>query len=90
MGAQCQSCGYPMNKDKQGGGTNADGTHSTQFCSMCYDKGAFLSPPEVDTAAKFQQFCMQQMKQDGMNGLLAWFLTRGIPKLARWNAATKR
>ncbi|MBK7097323.1 MAG: hypothetical protein IPH58_01825 [Sphingobacteriales bacterium] len=22
----CQSCGYPMKKDKKGGGSNADGT----------------------------------------------------------------
>ena len=30
------------------------------------------------------KYCIQEMKADGMNGLLAWFLTRGIPKLERW------
>jgi len=80
----CQSCGYPMKKDKKGGGSNADGTISKKYCSMCYENGNFLSPPDVDTSHKFQKFCIQEMKNDGMNGLLAWILTRGIPKLERW------
>lgn len=80
----CQSCGYPMKKDKKGGGTNADGTLSEKYCSMCYENGNFLSPPEIDTAEKFQKFCIQEMKKGGMNGILAWALTRGIPKLERW------
>ena len=80
----CQSCGFPLKKDKQGGGTEADGSMSKKYCSMCYEHGKFLSPPEVDTAKKMQKYCIQEMKKDGMNGLLAWFLTRGIPKLERW------
>ncbi len=84
MNKQCQSCGYPMKKDKKGGGSNADGSISEIYCSMCYEGGAFLSPPEVDTAEKFQKYCIQEMKKDGMNGALAWFLTRQIPKLKRW------
>lgn len=51
---------------------------------MCYEDGKFLSPPHIDTAQKFQKFCIQEMKKDGMNGILAWILTRGIPKLERW------
>ncbi len=82
--AFCQSCGYPMKKDEKGGGTNADGTVSEKYCSMCYENGKFLSPPEIDTVEKFQEFCIQEMKKDGMNGILAWVLTRGIPKLERW------
>jgi len=80
----CQSCGYPLSKDKKGGGTNVDGTTSDKYCSMCYANGEFLNPPEVDTAEKFQAYCVQEMKKDGMNGILAWFLTRGIPRLDRW------
>lgn len=83
----CQSCGYPLIKDKKRGGSNADGTISTLYCSMCYENGEFLSPPEVDTAKKFQNYCIAEMKKDGMNGLLAWFLTRGIPKLDRWRSS---
>ena len=80
----CQSCGYPMKKDKQGGGTEKDGSHSAMYCSMCYENGRFLSPAEVDTAEKMQRFCIAQMKKSGMNGLLAWLATRTIPRLERW------
>jgi len=80
----CQSCGYPMKKDKKGGGSNADGTINKKYCSMCYENGEFLSPPEIDTAQKFQKFCVEQMKKSGMNGIFAWLATRGIPKLERW------
>ncbi len=61
MNTYCQSCGYPMKKDKKGGGTNADGSINSKYCSMCYANGKFLSPPEVDTAEKFQQFCIQDV-----------------------------
>jgi hypothetical protein len=80
----CQSCSFPLNKDEKGGGSDADGSISPDYCSMCYENGKFLSPKEIDTADKMQKFCIQEMKKDGMNGLLAWILTRGIPKLDRW------
>ena len=80
----CQSCGYPLKKDEKGGGSNADGTISEKYCSMCYANGEFLSPEGIDTPEKFQRYCIEQMKADGMNGILAWILTRGIPRLERW------
>ncbi len=73
-----------MNKDKKGGGTEKDGSINKKYCSMCYAGGEFLSPPEIDNAEKMQKFCIQEMKKGGMNGILAWILTRGIPKLERW------
>ncbi len=81
----CQSCGYPLKKDKKGGGTEKDGSISTKYCSMCYENGEFLTPPEIDTPEKMQKFCIQQMKASGMNGILAWLGTRSIPRLERWN-----
>jgi hypothetical protein len=80
----CQSCGFPLKKDKKGGGTEADGTLSKKFCSMCYEQGKFTTPPEIDTAKKMQAFCIQEMKKSGFNGILAWLATRSIPKLERW------
>ena len=80
----CQSCSYPMKKDEKGGGTELDGSKSSKYCSMCYIDGKFLTPSEVDNAKKMQTFCIQEMKKSGMNGILAWVLTRGIPKLERW------
>ncbi len=80
----CQSCGFPLKKDKKGGGSEKDGSRSIKYCSMCYENGVFLNPPEIDTAEKMQQFCIQEMKKAGMNGFFAWLATRPIPKLERW------
>lgn len=51
---------------------------------MCYVDGEFLTPPDIDTAAKMQQFCIREMKKDGINGIFAWLATRAIPRLERW------
>lgn len=80
----CQSCGFPLKKDKQRGGTEKDGSTSKKYCSMCYKDGKFLTPQEIDNADKMQVYCIQQMKKAGMNGVFAWLATRGIPKLERW------
>lgn len=80
----CQSCGFPLAKDKKGGGSEKDGSKNAKYCSMCYENGRFLTPPEVNTAEKMQHFCIQQMRKSGMNGFIAWLATRGIPRLERW------
>lgn len=80
----CQSCGYPLAKDKQGGGTEKDGSKSKQYCSMCYKNGHFLTPADINTAEKMQRFCIQQMRKSGISGFIAWLATRGIPRLERW------
>ncbi len=79
----CQSCGMPLEKDPLNGGTEVNGLKSLKYCSFCYKNGEFLSP-EIDTPKKMQEFCIKQMKKDGMNGIIAWIFTRTIPKLKRW------
>lgn len=78
----CQSCGMPMKKDPQGGGTNADGTKSAMYCSYCYQNGAFVGPNM--TAEEMQVFVKGKLKEMGIPGFVAGFFTRGIPKLKRW------
>ena len=80
----CQSCSYPMKKDPKGGGTEKDGSISKKYCSMCYENGVFLTPPDIDTPQKMQKFCIQEMKKSGYNGFIAWMTTRSILKLERW------
>ena len=80
----CQSCGYPLIKDQKGGGTEKDGSISKKYCSMCYENGEFLTPTEIDTAKKMQEFCIRKMKYGGMNSVFAWLATRSIPSLERW------
>lgn len=79
----CQSCGMPFKQDPQGGGTEADGSKSLEYCSYCYSSGAFHKP-DLDTPEKMQAFCIVKMKELGMPGFLAWIFTRSIPRLSRW------
>lgn len=36
----CQSCGMPMHKPEDFG-TNADGAQNMEYCTYCYQNGAF-------------------------------------------------
>ena len=78
----CQSCGMPLKRDEQGGGTNADGSKSTMYCSHCYQNGAFVLPDISVT--EMQQRVREKIIEFGMPGFLAGIFTRRIPKLARW------
>ena len=82
MAQRCQSCGMPLDKDENGGGTNRDGSISTQYCSLCYRDGAFVHPGF--SAADMQAFCIDQLAAKGMPRFMAWIFTRGIPGLGRW------
>ncbi|GAK31497.1 hypothetical protein WOSG25_100630 [Weissella oryzae SG25] len=42
MNKFCQSCAMPLSTTNQG--TDADGTLSTVYCNLCYQKGAFTNP----------------------------------------------
>lgn len=86
MKNMCQSCGMPLAKDPEGGGTNADGTKSQLYCSYCFDNGAFRD--SCTDAKEFQKLVRKKMRESGMNRVLAWFLTLGIPRLGRWNRET--
>jgi hypothetical protein len=79
----CQSCGMPFKQDPGKGGTEANGSRSKMYCSYCYQNGKFTSP-ELDTAKKMQEFCIEKMKEQGMSKITAWLFTRGIPRLERW------
>lgn len=72
----------PLNRDPNGGGTNADGTISTTYCSLCFVDGAFVHPDF--TVSQMQDHCVTQLKNKGMPSIMAWLFTRGIPKLDRW------
>ncbi|MGB0799240.1 MAG: zinc ribbon domain-containing protein [Planktomarina sp.] len=83
MAKTCESCGMPMARDKQGGGTESDGSKSITYCSLCYDDGTFRS--DAKTAQEFQAECMMHMTQGGMWRPWAWLLTRAIPNQPRWS-----
>ena len=78
----CQSCAMPLQQDPQKGGTEADGTKSPMYCSYCYQGGKFTD--DFKTAAEMQKFCKQKLVEMKFPKIIAWFFTRGIPKLERW------
>jgi hypothetical protein len=80
--SNCQSCGMPLKRDEEGGGTNADGTRSTMFCSKCYQGGSFTKPDI--TMVEMKALVKSKLKEFGFPGFLAGVFTRNIPKLERW------
>jgi hypothetical protein len=84
-GPFCQSCGMPLSRDARGGGTNADGSQSTEYCSHCFQSGRFTEPnlsvEEMMTKVEGRLRAMH------IPGFLARRLTRNIPSLSRWQRA---
>lgn len=78
----CQSCGMPLSRDEKGGGTNADGTLNTLYCSHCYQRGGFTQP--TMTVLQMQDLVRGKLKEMGIPSFIGWFFVRGIPKLQRW------
>jgi len=83
----CQSCAMPMKKDPAAGGTNADGTKSAMYCSLCYKNGVFTKDC---TAQEMQQFCKTKLKEMGFPSFMAGIMTKNIPKLERWKTSVKQ
>ncbi len=72
----------PLDKDPQGGGTNADGSKTEKYCSYCYQNGEFTV--KDCTVKEFQEHCRKMMIQGGYNKFLSWLFTRNMKRLERW------
>jgi hypothetical protein len=83
----CQSCGMPLSKDAQGGGTESNGARSSMYCSHCYQDGKFTQPDM--TVDQMKSLVKGKMKEMRIPGLMSYFLTMGLPRLKRWAANTK-
>ena len=64
MSAKCQSCGMPLSHDPEGGGSEADGSRSTLYCSLCYADGDFRQ--KGITAEEMQDYCVKVLTEKGM------------------------
>lgn len=84
-GLFCQSCGMPLGKDPLGGGTNADGTRNSEYCSHCYRDGRFTEPNL--SADEMMAKVEGKLRQMHIPGFLARRVTRNIPTLRRWRRA---
>ena len=80
----CQSCGMPLSKDPQKGGSESNGTKSTMYCSYCYVDGKFINPEM--TVDQMKVLVKGKLKEMGFPGFIAGFFTKRIPKLERWKS----
>lgn len=82
----CQSCGMPMGTTDEFYGTEADGLKSGDYCSYCYQNGAFTANC---TMQEMIDFCVRPMVENvpGMTetGARA-IMAEQFPNLKRWRA----
>ena len=77
----------PLSKDEKGGGTEADGRKSSEYCSHCYIGGRFTEP-EL-SADQMVEKVRAKMKAMHIPGFLAASFTKEIPTLKRWTNQEK-
>ena len=67
-----------MGSDPAGGGTNADGSKSGEYCSYCYQKGRFTEPDITcqQMAAKVQAIMKEKF---WMPGFVSWSSSGTFP-----------
>lgn len=84
-GPFCQSCGMPLSRDEQGGGSNADGSRSAEYCSHCFRAGRFTEPNL--SVGEMMTKVEGKLRAMHIPGFLARRMTRNIPSLSRWQRA---
>ena len=84
---QCQSCGMPLQTKKAGDcrGTEKDGSRSENWCSLCYENGAFVGPD--CTVEQMQDIVDKALRDNGSNAVFRWLAKKQIPRLERWKKA---
>jgi hypothetical protein len=78
----CQSCGMPMEKDIEKGGTNADGTKTLKYCSHCFQSGEFKD--NFTKPDEMVKLVRGKLKEMGYGPIKRWFYTSHIKQLERW------
>lgn len=71
-----------MSRDEKGGGTNADGTKSAEYCSHCYQGGTWMLPNA--TVDQMQERVGGMLKSRGFSESVWKGAVDGIPHLKRW------
>jgi hypothetical protein len=79
---RCQSCGMPLTADPKGGGSEADGSLSTEYCSLCYVNGKFHQPDM--SMEEMRALIIQKLQEKGYPRFIARFFTLGLDRLKRW------
>ena len=77
----------PLKRDEQGGGSNADGSKSTMYCSHCYQNGQFRFPDI--TVEQLQERVNEKLAEFRIPKFLRGMFLRRIPKLERWRGGAQ-
>jgi len=72
----------PLKADPKGGGTNADGTLSHEYCSYCYVDGKFVNPDM--TIEEMRALVIEKLHERGFPKFVAKVFAGGLNKLKRW------
>lgn len=88
MSKQCQSCGMPLHTKQAGDcrGTEADGSKSEKWCSLCYEKGIFTDP--TCSLDNMKQKVDNVLKENGNGRLMRWLAKKQLPHLERWSESS--
>ncbi len=82
----CQSCGMPLDKDPNYGGTNADKSISDTYCSFCYQDGQFLDEG-ISLQEKIEKNVQIAVSKLNIPENKAREMAESLlPKLDRWKA----
>lgn len=87
MNKFCQSCGMPLNADeKDMRGTEKDGSLSSEYCSYCYENGAFIEPDITydEMLARGKQGISEGNSNPIMKSIMKWGYPFQLKKLDRW------
>jgi hypothetical protein len=66
-------------------GTEADGTPSPKWCSLCFADGRFVDPD--CTLAEMLAIVDDALARDGAGAFLRRMARRQVPRLERWRRA---
>ena len=81
----CQSCGMPLKKDPNRGGTNADNSISENYCSFCFRDGMFLDEG-TSLREKIEKNIQMAVKLGMLESEARTFAESTLPRLKRWSS----
>ena len=84
MSEQCQSCGMPLQTEQAGDcrASEADGTKSEKWCTLCYQNGEFLDPD--CTLDEMKAIVDQALSEQNSGIMMRKMAMMQIPTLERW------
>ena len=81
----CQSCSMPLDKTEMMG-TEKDGSKSKEYCTYCYQNGAFINP--TMTLNEMKTLVKEQMEKRKIDAGIINMAVSSLPNLKRWRAKT--